>query len=258
METYRPSAHGLMKSGIGTNIGGQAHFTSSTHLMKPAPSTIQVSWNLENSLRCYQRQCISNMNLLLLQRGLSWFPWIAGHVCCWCHKEFHFSAFSLQRRIIWPQMWAFELLWVLHLSQTCSVKWVFASISWFLCLADNLTEALLFLSHFMGDIHQVRSIIWMSILFSLLPSLTRFYFFLVLSSHCMLGSRVMKVETPLTCAGLDTNPICTMWVTNYDFFCLLLDWNAYIFEKQMMIGHRPSSSCSDRNDLLLFDVLGLG
>lgn len=42
MATYQHSACGLTKSDIGINIVGQARFTSSTHLMRLAPLSIQV------------------------------------------------------------------------------------------------------------------------------------------------------------------------------------------------------------------------
>lgn len=43
MATYPVSVHGQTKSGTGINTGGQAHFISLTHLIRPALTSIQVT-----------------------------------------------------------------------------------------------------------------------------------------------------------------------------------------------------------------------
>jgi len=82
----------------------------------------------------------------------------------------------------------------------------------FINFADNLTEALLFLSHFMGDIHQVY-------IYRQFRCCTSYLSFIIIQwvsscfySQCMLDSLVMKEETPLNCDGSGTNLIFTMWV----------------------------------------------
>lgn len=83
----------------------------------------------------------------------------------------------------------------------------------FINFADNLTEALLFLSHFMGDIHQVyihrqfRCCTSYDLSFIIIQWVSSCFY-----SQCMLDSLVMKEETPLNCDGSGTNLIFTMWV----------------------------------------------
>jgi hypothetical protein len=117
---------------------------------------------------------------------------VAGAIANFTSQLLHYKHGSADRKCKQTKI----LISSLNQSFFCLYLFVFFQVPTtflFAMLADNLTEALLFLSHFMGDVHQVSN-----------PAACFFFLSIhhaanslgIPCSRCMSGSRATKAVTP--------------------------------------------------------------
>lgn len=169
MVTYQPFVYGLTKLDTGTNIGGLVHFISLTHQMINVVLSIQVSITC---MQLYFDMCFYYfLKHLLMQefvgigdchdsKGVKDMC-VAGAIKNFTSQLSHYKEGTSDRRCKGAK----------SLKNFSYRNLDFFLIVWFhpfiflILIADNMTEALLFLAHFTGDIHQVCEKLFKSPLF---------------------------------------------------------------------------------------------